>query len=348
MATADGGGELRSAITMHDVARHAGVSTMTVSNVINGRTARVGVETRDRVLASMSTLGYRVNLSARNLRRGRTGLIGLAVPAFGPAYFAQLAQRLVRRFAAHGYRLVIEHTGGAVEQEIAALANAHLDAYDGFVLHVVGLGAPELSGLSPSKAVVLVGERAPDAPFDHVLMDNVDGARTATQYLLRTGARRIALLGGRIGEQWSMAESRTRGFLDAHAIMGVQPDLRLVVDSDFGADEGLKVTRRLLESEPDLDAIFAVTDAGAIGALRALHDAGRRVPDDIQLIGWDDLAEVEFTEPRLSSVDPDNDAIADAIVQMLLERIGKGSTEAPRVVVPPAKLVLRGTTRPLP
>ena len=332
---------------MHDVARHAGVSTMTVSNVINGRAARVSAATRERVLASMSTLGYRVNLSARNLRRGRTGLIGLAVPAFAPAYFAQLAQRLVGRFAAHGYRLVIEYTGGAVEQEIAALANAHLDAYDGFVLHLVGLGAPELSGLSPSKAVVLIGERAPEAPFDHVLMDNVEGARMATEYLLQTGARRIALLGGGLGQQSSMADSRTRGYLAAHTGMGLEPDPRLIVDSDFGADEGLKVTRRLLESMPDLDAIFAVTDAGAIGALRALHDAGRRVPDDVQVIGWDDLAEAEFTEPRLSSVDPDNAAIADAIVQMLLERMLADSAEPPRVVVPAARLMLRGTTRAL-
>ena len=84
---------------------------MTVSNVINGRRPVSGVETRDQVLASMSALGYRVNLSARDLRRGRTGRIGLAVPDFAPAYFAQLAQRLVVRFAEHGYRLVIEHAG---------------------------------------------------------------------------------------------------------------------------------------------------------------------------------------------------------------------------------------------
>ena len=340
-------GEARSAVTANDVARHAGVSTMTVSNVINGRTTRVGIETRDRVLASMSALGYRVNLSARSLRRGRTGLIGLAVPDFAPAYFAQLAQRLVVRFAEHGYRLVIEHTGGAVEQEIAALANAHLDAYDGFVLSVTEGQDPDLAGVSPSKAVVLIGERAPEAPFDHVLMDNVNGARLATEHLLHTGARRIVLLGGSLELLPTMAASRTQGYLEAHAAMNIAPDLDLIVASDFGAHHGYRETRRLLETVEDVDAIFAVTDADAIGALRALHDARRRVPEDIQLIGWDDIAEAEFTEPRLSSVDPDSDAIADAIVRMLLERMLGTASEAPRVVVPTAKLVLRGTTRAL-
>jgi DNA-binding LacI/PurR family transcriptional regulator len=343
MASVEVGSGGRSAITMHDVARHAGVSTMTVSNVINGHTTRVSAQTRARVLESMAALGYRVNLSARSLRRGKTGVIGLAVPAFGPAYFAQLAQSLVGRFAERGYRLVIEYTGGAVEQEIAALANAHLDAYDGFVLYVAAGDGPDLERLSPSKAVVLLGERTP-AAFDHVQMDNVNGARMATEHLLRTGARRIALLGGRIGDAQSMAESRTRGYFEAHAQLGLEADNSLVVASDFGAEEGRQRTKRLLETTPDLDAIFAVTDAGAIGALSALHEARRRVPDDVQVIGWDDIAETEFTYPRLSSVDPDNAAIAESTVQMLLERMVGAPSTPPRVVTPAARLMLRGTT----
>ena len=195
---------------------------------------------------------------------------------------------------------------------------------------------------------MLIGERAPEAPFDHVLMDNVNGARMATEHLLRTGARRIVLLGGSLDSLPTMAASRTRGYLDAHAAMKVAPDLDLIVASNFGAHHGYRVTRRLLETVEDVDAIFAVTDADAIGALRALHDARRRVPDDIQLVGWDDIAEAEFTEPRLSSVDPDSDAIADAIVRMLVERMLGTVSEPPRVVVPTAKLALRGTTRPLP
>src|SRR5690606_3506109 len=232
------GGGRRARVTMTDVARHAGVSTMTVSNVINGRSQRVSESTRQRVLATIAELGYQVNETARNLRRGRTGAVGLAVPACAPGYSGGLADRLADRFAAHGLRLAVERTGASRTAELDALTAPRLSGYDGFVLSVVAGDAADLDRISIDTPVVLIGERAVPARFDHVLMDNVGGARLATALLLRTGARRIALLGGVAVAEETMPGLRTRGYRAAHAEAGIPVPEDLIVSCDFGVQDG--------------------------------------------------------------------------------------------------------------
>lgn len=339
----------RSPVTMSDVARHAGVSTMTVSNVINGRSARVGARTRDRVLASISDLGYRVNPSARSLRRGRTGVVGLAVPYHDSEYHSQLAERLAHRFAEHGLRLAVERTGGDVQGELDSLAVSRLDAYDGFVLSIGAGEASQVEQMAPTTPVVLIGERAPATRLDHVLMDNVDGGRQATALLLRSGARRIALVGGLLVDRESMPQMRTQGYVRAHMQAGVEIVPDLVVPCDFTRDGGEQATARLLAADVPFDAVFALTDSSALGALRALADAGLRVPEDVQVVGFDNISDSRFSVPSLTTVEPDNLAMADAIVGLLTSRIASGeASPEPRLVMPAARLVLRESTRALP
>lgn len=331
---------------MSEVARVARVSTMTVSNVINGRSQRVSESTKRRVLVAIAELGYQVNMTARSLRMGRTGAIGLAVPDFAPAYYAELAGRLADRFAAHGMRLVVERTGASRTEELDALTAARLSSYDGFVLSVVGGDAADLEKLSIDTPIVLIGERAVPARFDHVLMDNVGGARAATDLLLRAGARRIALIGGVRGSEESMPELRTRGYCEAHDAAGAPVHDELIVSSEFGVQDGYAAVRELIDRHIAFDAIFALTDSAAIGALPAVAEAGLKVPQDVQVIGFDNLLESRFTVPGLTTVEPGNAEMAEAICALLLERIGPRLTPAAaRVVMPEARIVERGTTR---
>jgi DNA-binding LacI/PurR family transcriptional regulator len=331
---------------MTDVARRAGVSTMTVSNVINGRSQRVSEPTKRRVLSVIAELGYQVNMTARNLRMGRTGAIGLAVPAFEPGYYTELAARLADRFEAHGLRLAMERTGGTRTAELDALTAARLSSYDGFVLSVVAGDAADLDRLSVDAPVVLIGERAVPARFDHVLMDNVGGARMATELLVRTGARRIALLGGVPVAEESMPGLRTRGYRDAHEAAGTAVSEELIVSCGFGAQDGYAAVRNLIGRGVLFDAIFALTDSAAIGALRALAEAGRRVPEDVQVIGFDNLADGRFAVPALTTVEPGNAEMADAICALLVERIAAPRAPVPaRVVMPATRIVERETTR---
>jgi DNA-binding LacI/PurR family transcriptional regulator len=335
-----------TAVTMADVARSAGVSTMTVSNVINGR-PRVGSATRERVLAAISDLGYQVNLAARHLRAGRTGVVGLAVPELERPYFAQLAGRLADRFETHGLRIVMERTGASREGEADAVAFSRLRMYDGLVLSVVDSDPAELTQLRNDAPVVMIGERALPSRYDHVMMDNVDGARQATAHLLATGARRIAMIGGNPESVATMPGLRAEGYALAHTDAGVPMDPALTIRSSFRLQDGYEGIQSLLERGIAFDAVFALTDVVALGALRALADANLRVPDDVQVIGFDDVDEAPYLVPALSTINPGHEEMADSVVALLMAQINGRPAGEPQELIAPARLIQRGTTRPV-
>ncbi|MHC3000123.1 hypothetical protein OB08_13550 [Microbacterium sp. HJ5] len=333
---------------MQDVAEKAGVSAQTVSNVVNGRTERVGPETIDRVARVIDQLGYRVNQSARSLRKGRTGIVGLGVPVLASEYYGELAERLSRRFSEHGVRLVTENTGGEMTAEVESLAASHLETYDGFILAIAASESAELNRILPGKPIVLLGERALSTRFDHVLMDNVGGGRLATRHLLERGARAIVALGGAAEGPESVQTLRTRGYLEAHRAGGlpVRPELIQPVGLDMA--DGYRGVNALLDQGVEFDGVFALTDSCAFGALRALADRGLGVPGDVQVVGFDNVRAGEYTHPRLTSVEPGNDAMADAIVSVMLARLKVDRpADEPRRTMLPASIVERGSTRPM-
>jgi DNA-binding LacI/PurR family transcriptional regulator len=319
---------------------------MTVSNVINGR-PRVGAETRERVLAAIGELGYQVNLAARHLRAGRTGVIGLAVPELERPYFAQLAGRLADRFEAHDLRIVMERTGASREGELDAVAFSRLRMYDGLILSVVDTDPAELSQLRTDAPVVMIGERPLPSRFDHVMMDNVDGAHQATAHLLAAGARRVAMIGGDPAGTATMPALRAAGYAAAHADAGLPVDPELNVRCQFRLQDGYDAVRALRDRGIAFDAVFALTDVVAMGAVRALVDAGLRVPEEVQVVGFDDIDEAAYLVPSLSTVNPGHDAMADAITSLLMAQINGGAIGDPQEVVVPAQLVTRGTTKPV-
>lgn len=334
-------------VTMQDVADKAGVSAQTVSNVVNQRTDRVGAETIERVSRVIEELGYRLNQSARSLRKGRTGIIGLGVPVLASEYYGELAERLSRRFSQHGVRLVTENTGGVITAEVESLAASHLETYDGFILAIAASESAELNRILPNKPIVLLGERALSTRFDHVLMDNVGGGRTATGHLLDRGARAVVALGGDIADGASVQTLRTRGYLDAHEERGAPVDPELVVSTGLDMADGFRAMNALLDDGVRFDAVFALTDSCAFGALRALADRGVRVPEDVQVVGFDNVRASRYSAPRLTTIEPGNDAMADEIVSIMLSRLATdGPTGERRRHVVPTRLVERETTRP--
>lgn len=334
---------------MSDVAREAGVSKMTVSNVINGRPG-ASEATRARVLAAVARLDYTVDVTARRLRAGRSGAIGLLVPHLDGPYYAHLAARLDTLARARGYHVIIERTGASREGELDAISPDRLRPFDGVVFSPVQIETADLIGAGVEVPVVLLGERHLAGPFDHVMMDNVGGADLATAHLIEGGARRIALVGGRPDRGVdSMPTLRTRGYRQAHADAGIEVDEQLVVDADsFTTKDGYDVIMRLHREGVRFDGVFVLTDAAAMGVLRALADLGRRVPEDVQVVGFDNDDEGDYLVPRLTTVDPDNDSMARSVMELVLRRIDAG---APRVsdaaeMVTSARVVVRESTRP--
>lgn len=340
------------AVTISDVANAAGVSTATVSNVINGL-PKVSAETRLRVLGCMDQLGYQVNPSARNLRAGRTNAIGLIVPELDRPYFGQLATRLADAVERHGRHLLVQRSGATREGELTSVALARLRMYDGVVVSVVGLDPHDLERLHFTTPVVVIGERPVPRNFHHVAMDNVGGARLATAHLLERGARRIVLLGGHRGKgrPADMRSLRTRGYRKAHANAGVPVDEELVLPLlGLSMDSARQAILDLAGSGEVFDGVFALTDVLAMGALRALAELGLDVPGKVQVIGFDSIDEAAFLVPALTTVDPGNEQMAAAIVELLDAGLrGDPGPDGPRSAARvkfPARLVVRESTLP--
>ncbi|ALX65746.1 LacI family DNA-binding transcriptional regulator [Microbacterium sp. XT11] len=316
------------AATLHDVARLAGVSIKTVSNVINDY-PHIRPATRAKVEAAIAELGYTPNLTARNLRSGRTGAIALAVPDLSLAYFAELAAEVIAAAEAAGVVVLVEQTGGDRDREFELLRSPRLKLTDGLIFSPLGMGQEDAAALDVPYPMVLLGERIFDGPTDHVTMRNVEAARAATEYLIRSGRRRIAVVGAHEGELIGSAALRLQGYRAALEAADIPYDDQIVgYTTLWHRANGAETMREILARGVEFDAVFGLNDTLALGAMRVLQVAGRRVPDDVAVIGFDGLDEAEYSIPSLTTVDPGRDWIAKTAVATLLERIG-GAAEAP-------------------
>ena len=327
--------------SLKDVATLAGVSMKTVSNVVNDYPF-VTPETRAKVQQAIEALDYRPNLSARLLRGGRTGLVALAVPEISLPYFAELAEVVVQQAKTHGWTVLVDQTLGDRDTErlVAAGIKSHL--VDGLIVSPLTLTARDLDDRPATTPLVLLGERLTTAAVDHVSVDNVAGARAATQHLVDLGRTRIALIGGR-PDGLGPAGQRRKGYRDAlrNAGLGYDPAL-LAPTSGYHRLDGAAAMRDLLHGRSP-DAVFCVNDTLALGALRTLLLSGRRVPDDVAVIGFDGIDEGAFSTPSLSTIAPDKAQIAELALGLLSRRIADPAAE-PQETTVDFTLVVREST----
>ena len=333
--------------TMHDVARMAGVSIKTVSNVVNDF-PHVRPSTRERVLNAIAELDYRPNLSARGLRSGKTGVIGLAIPELRQNYFAELADSIIRAAEKYKVAVVVDQTGSTREGELAALSGRPLRLTDGLLFSPEQLGQDDVAELNVPYPLVLLGERIFNGPTDHVTMHNVAAARAATEHLIGIGRRRIAVIGGHPihQEDTRSANLRITGYREALDAAGIPYDPRLVrLAAPWHRENGVAAIRELMADGVEFDSVFTLNDTLGLGALRALGEAGVRVPEEVALIGFDDIDEARFSVPSMSSVNPGRDEIAEVAVRLLIERINeKGEPAPPRQVLAGYSVVGREST----
>jgi DNA-binding LacI/PurR family transcriptional regulator len=317
------------AATLRDVAKLAGVSFKTVSNVINDY-PHVRPATREKVERAIAELGYKPNMSARSLRSGRTDTIALAVPELNLSYFAELAGMIIAAAEEKGLVTLVEQTGGDRDRELALLHSPRLSMTDGLIISPLGMGQEDTEALNVPFPLVLLGERTFDWPCDHVTMRNEDAARAATEYLVESGRRRIAVIGENEAEVMGSARLRLRGYREALAAHGIEYDERLVVRATlWHRADGARAMRELLDRGVPFDAVFGFNDTMALGAMRVLQEAGLRVPEDVAVLGFDDLDEAAYSIPSLTTVDPGREWLARTAVDTLLERIGGGGAALP-------------------
>lgn len=314
------------AATMQDVAKLAGVSVKTVSNVVNAF-PHVSAATRKRVEDAIGKLGYEVNITARNLRRGRTGLIGLALPELKLPYFAELADSVIEEAEKVGLRVLIEQTNADRERELDVLHGARRTMTDGTIFSPLALGQEDIRMFTVDFPLVLLGERVFGSPNDHITMSNVEAAAAATRHLIDQGRTRIAVVGAHPGEIVGSAALRERGFRQAMSQARLPIDESLIRPTGlWHRNTGADATDELIESGIEFDAVMALNDTLAMGVLHSLHAHRIDVPTDVAVIGFDDIEDAAYTRPTLSTVSPGRQQIARVAVEMLEERVRESDT----------------------
>ncbi|MFD5593476.1 LacI family DNA-binding transcriptional regulator [Streptomyces griseorubiginosus] len=328
--------------TLEEVAAHAGVGRGTVSRVINNA-AGVKESTRQAVQRAVEELGYVPNLAARSLAGQRADAVALVLTEpdwrqFAEPFFSEIVRSLGDALADTGMQLMLTLIRSETERR-RFLEYARGGRVDGVLLMSVHADDRLPDMLAEARLpTVLLGRRSGDEYVSYVDADNVGGARDAVSHLLKQGRTTIATITGPL--DMYVAQCRLRGYQDALAQAGLTTSRSWVAESDFSEESGRRAMAELLERHPEIDAVLAASDTTAAGALRALRAAGRRVPEDVAVIGFDDFSLAQRTEPRLTTVRQPLEEMGRAMVRLLMEEM-EDQSEAWRHVILRTKLVVR-------
>lgn len=330
---------------LSDVAERAGVSKKTVSNVINDFPF-VTDHTRTKVLDAIQELGYRPNLSARNLARGRTGIIALVIPRLDMPYFSELARHVVDIAQHRSEAVLIEQTADNDGAEQRILDGELSRRIDGMLYSPRATSSADLHRRADNTPMVLLGEVIKDASFDQVSIDNEASGRAATEHLIGIGRRRIAAIGLPGPDHPGAARQRQVGYEQAMATAGLELDPALEqATKHFDGESGEAAMNALLDLEHPPDAVFCFADLVALGAIQAIHRRGLRIPEDVAVVGHDDLPFGRFASPSLTTISPDKRAIAETALDLLARRIAGRPAPDPQGVLVPFELKVRDSTR---
>jgi DNA-binding LacI/PurR family transcriptional regulator len=330
--------------TLEEVAARAGVSRATASRAMRGA-SNVSEDARLAVLRAADELSYTVNRAARALVTRRSDSVAFLVNEvedrmFHDPYFLLILRGAQTAVAAAGKQLVFvvastdaearqfEHYASGGHVDGVLLVSLHGD--DRLPLHLETLGVPTVLNGRPLNG---------DLSIFSVDSDNVAGARAATELLLDRGAKRIATITGPL--DMGAGQDRLAGYRQAMLAAGREPTPDHIAAGDFTAEGGERAMRTLLERDPDVDAVFAASDMTALGALRVLAERGRGVPDDVAVVGFDDLREAALTSPALTTVRQPIEQLGKTMAEVLLGRLG-GIDEPQRSVLP-VQLVRRAS-----
>jgi LacI family transcriptional regulator len=329
---------LNSKVQLRDVARHAGVSNATASRILNGNT-RVDPGMRDRVLASVKVLGYRTNRLARNLRLQRTDTIGVVVSDIENPHFGEMVNVVEQEAFQLGYRVLVCGTNESSEKQSAYLRTLAEERVAGVILSPSDPDAVGIGELLDAGIPVLAFDREVSDPrADTVIADNVRGLAQATKLLIDSGHTEIAYIGGRRGVETSI--ERLKGYQQAMRTAGLKPRAAI---GDFRIDGGHRAVAALLASSQRPTALVVGNNLMTLGALKAVRDAGLKIPGELALVGVDDPYWAEFVNPPITSLAQPIAAMAREAISILIGRI-TGDTGPPRRSIHSFGLVIRASS----
>lgn len=332
-------------VTMREVAERAGVSVTTVSHVIN-KSRPVNTQTRTRVEAAMQALGYQPNMLARSLRRGVTHTIGIVLPDSTNPYFAEVVRGIEDTSFDQGYSVILCNSDNDLEKEHHYTSLLVEKQVDGIIFVAAGLSAENIEALQVRGIpLILVDRQVPGVQVDTVLADNRLGGWMATNHLIELNHQVIGCITGPAGVRSS--SERIDGYRRAMetAIYKLEPDW--IVEGDFQYQSGYEGAKALYNQRPSPTAIFACNDLMAIGAYRFAHENKLLIPEQISIVGFDDVRLAAYTNPPLTTIHQSKHEMGSRAAELLMERILDRELE-PRQEILSTKLVIRDSTTYLP
>ncbi|MBN1265924.1 MAG: LacI family DNA-binding transcriptional regulator [Anaerolineales bacterium] len=333
--------QTRKSVTIQDVAEAAGVSVSTVSRVLNDKDD-VAAETYEKVQQVVHELGYVSSLAARGMRSRRTNVIGLIMPDVASPYSIEVLQGVNRAIAQLDYDLIV-YTNGDVRKNASAYQESYfVSLLNGNVTDGVIVVTPAATNFSTTAPVVAIdpNNESPECPA--IISTNLEGALQVMEYLIGLGHRRIGFITGRL--ELVSANLRLQGYKEGLAQVGIPYDETLIQVGDYTTETSLLCTRALLALENPPTAIFASNDMSAMGVYQAAEEMGKRIPRDLSVVGFDNLRESAFLDPKLTTIDqsiPEMGYIATELIVKLI----KGENLDSILFHIPTKLVIRDSCR---
>lgn len=330
-------------MNLEEVARLSGVSRSTVSRVVNND-PNVSETTREKVLEIIKEVNFQPNAAARSLAAGRTRILGLVIPMgvsalFTDPYFPLLIQGVSVACNNHDHSVMLWLAEPEYERRTIRKIISNTGLIDGVIVASSLTEDPLVEALLESTLpFVMVGRHLTNPRVSYVDVDNRNSARDAVTHLMRMGRRRVAMIAG--PRTMIAGIDRLEGYYDAYHNRGLAPDPDLVMESDFTEAGAYLAMNKLLPHHPD--AIFVASDTMAMGALRSLREAGLRVPEDVAMVGFDDMPFAARTEPPLTSVRQPAQRTGIAAAEMLIDLIEYGDIN-PRRIILPTELVIRAS-----
>ncbi len=316
------------------------MSKSTVSRVVNGNVDKVRDSTRQRVLKAIKTLGYEHNAVASSLRTGRTHTIILAIPDITNPFWPEVARGVQDLMDEEGYAVVFANSDWKGTREKEFLAMARRNGFDAIIINPVQVTNQDL--LDADIPTVLIGARDGYPDFDIVGSDSYHAAKKALTYLHDLGHRRIGLIRGKHLNR--AAYSRLAGYLDFLREKDLALDESLIVEREFELRGGVEAMKQLLNVPDAPTAVLAANDILAIGAFQAIHDAGLQIPQEISIMGIDDIYAAAATNPPLTTMAKQKYELGYQAATFLLEHIYGEAPDDPRRCLLPCKLIERGST----
>ena len=337
------GKQTRKAATMKDVAGLAGVSIQTVSAVVNNK-PDITRETRSRVLAAIEQLNYQPYSVARSLRTRQTRTIALVVYNIASIAIAAIASAAEAHAHSFGYRLTLYNTHDDIERETGYFNAVVQQWVDGVIFVPAKGGVGRLDILQSAGIPSVAIDRIPDNyEGPAVMLDNLKAGRLAGEHLLDLGHRQIAHISGPL--ELRLARERLAGFQQALEARGVEPSSWVVAANSFSCQSGYQAMQQLLAYRPRPTAVFVANDLMAIGAMRAVDEAGLQVPDDISIVGVDDIQVAAFQTPPLTTIRQPFTEMAILSVQLLLDILAGKEVAQAQIVIEPTLIVRQSTTQ---